>query len=230
MKAKPRIIIDHLIRIVRSSDFYGSNFALYDLSPPSTSSSSSSPSTISFNDGSSAYSALLRTVLFGPDCGVVSPSTPDGRGSSPSRNIFRFKTESRRPYRSISPYDFDGALPPEGPSVTKLCDLGAGDSVCSVGWAQRGTHLAVGTNNGKVEVLRECNHVNPQDEEEGNIFLNSRTNDEDLMIAQLQKVSSVLIEKAKVNAEHEILEIGCGWGTLAIEVVKRTASPSQRSN
>ena len=38
--------------------------------------------------------------------------------------------------------------------VTKLCDLGIDDSVCSVGWAQRGTHLAVGTNNGKVQVSR----------------------------------------------------------------------------
>ncbi|KAK1283911.1 Protein FIZZY-RELATED 2 [Acorus calamus] len=197
--------------------------------PPSTSSSSSSPSTIadggsggaSINDGSSAYSALLRTVLFGPDCGVVSPSTPEksphGRGSSPltppRRNIFRFKTESRRPYRSISPYDFDGALPgvvsppskaprkvPRSPfkvldapalqddfylnlvdwsshnvlavglrncvylwnacssKVTKLCDLGVGDSVCSVGWAQCGTHLVVGTNNGKVEVRDMLGH------------------------------------------------------------------------
>jgi len=36
--------------------------------------------------------------------------------------------------------------------VTKLCDLGVDDSVCSVGWAQRGTHLAVGTNLGKVQV------------------------------------------------------------------------------
>ncbi|GAB4856952.1 Fizzy- protein [Ancistrocladus abbreviatus] len=36
--------------------------------------------------------------------------------------------------------------------VTKLCDLGVDDSVCSVGWAQRGTHLAVGTNNGKVQI------------------------------------------------------------------------------
>ncbi|CAN1789127.1 Protein FIZZY-RELATED 2 [Linum perenne] len=35
--------------------------------------------------------------------------------------------------------------------VTKLCDLGIDDSVCSVGWAQRGTNnLAVGTFNGKV--------------------------------------------------------------------------------
>ncbi|MBA0703195.1 hypothetical protein Goari_020433 [Gossypium aridum] len=31
--------------------------------------------------------------------------------------------------------------------VSKLCDLGIRDSVCSVGWAQCGTHLAVGTNN-----------------------------------------------------------------------------------
>ncbi|XP_061348206.1 B-type cell cycle switch protein ccs52A isoform X2 [Gastrolobium bilobum] len=36
--------------------------------------------------------------------------------------------------------------------VTKLCDLGIEDSVCSVGWAQRGTHLAVGTRNGKVQI------------------------------------------------------------------------------
>ncbi|KAK1264872.1 Protein FIZZY-RELATED 2 [Acorus gramineus] len=139
---------------------------------------------------------------------MVSSSTPEKSPLTPPiRNIFRFKTGSRRPYRSISPYDFDGALPgvvsppPKAPrkvprspfkvldapalqddfylnlvdwsshnvlavglgncvylwnacssKVTKLCDLGADDSVCSVGWAQRGTHLAVGTNNGKVEI------------------------------------------------------------------------------
>uniref|UniRef100_A0A0C9RQJ4 TSA: Wollemia nobilis Ref_Wollemi_Transcript_1927_2333 transcribed RNA sequence n=1 Tax=Wollemia nobilis TaxID=56998 RepID=A0A0C9RQJ4_9CONI len=36
--------------------------------------------------------------------------------------------------------------------VTKLCDLGANDSVCSVGWTQRGTYLAVGTNIGEVQI------------------------------------------------------------------------------
>ncbi|WOL10618.1 protein FIZZY-RELATED 2 [Canna indica] len=36
--------------------------------------------------------------------------------------------------------------------VTKLCDLGVDDSVCSVGWAQRGNYLAVGTNLGKVQI------------------------------------------------------------------------------
>lgn len=36
--------------------------------------------------------------------------------------------------------------------VVKLCDLGIDDSVSSVGWAQRGTHLAVGTSNGKIQV------------------------------------------------------------------------------
>ncbi|KAI8581912.1 hypothetical protein K450DRAFT_229866 [Umbelopsis ramanniana AG] len=34
--------------------------------------------------------------------------------------------------------------------VTKLCDLGPGDSVTSVNWTQRGSHVAVGTNNGSV--------------------------------------------------------------------------------
>lgn len=28
--------------------------------------------------------------------------------------------------------------------------------------------------------------------------------------------------KAKIDKTHEILEIGCGWGSLAIEVVKQT--------
>ncbi|KAL6998084.1 cyclopropane-fatty-acyl-phospholipid synthase, partial [Sarracenia purpurea var. burkii] len=27
---------------------------------------------------------------------------------------------------------------------------------------------------------------------------------------------------ARISEEHEILEIGCGWGSLAIEAVKRT--------
>ncbi|KAM3575661.1 hypothetical protein VYU27_002407 [Nannochloropsis oceanica] len=37
-------------------------------------------------------------------------------------------------------------------SVTKLCDLGEDDSVTSVAWTQRGTHLAVGTNTGEVQM------------------------------------------------------------------------------
>eukprot|EP00262_Sarcandra_glabra_P015120 TRINITY_DN4593_c0_g2_i1.p1 TRINITY_DN4593_c0_g2~~TRINITY_DN4593_c0_g2_i1.p1 ORF type:complete len:678 (-),score=92.22 TRINITY_DN4593_c0_g2_i1:579-2612(-) len=44
---------------------------------------------------------------------------------------------------------------------------------------------------------------------------------EDLKVAQLRKFS-LLIEKARINGKHEILEIGFGWGSLAIEVVKRT--------
>ncbi|KEH42686.1 putative cyclopropane-fatty-acyl-phospholipid synthase [Medicago truncatula] len=45
--------------------------------------------------------------------------------------------------------------------------------------------------------------------------------DEDLKEAQMRKIS-LLIEKARIEKKHEILEIGCGWGSLAIEVVKRT--------
>ena len=36
--------------------------------------------------------------------------------------------------------------------VTKLCDLGSDDCVTSVSWTQRGTHLAVGTNKGEVQI------------------------------------------------------------------------------
>ncbi|KAJ8632651.1 hypothetical protein MRB53_025987 [Persea americana] len=191
-----------------------SNFDLFNISPPSTSYANR-------EDGSGAYSALLRTVLFGPDLHApISPVTPEKLSGdwpgingihspiTPSRNIFRFKTESQRssPY-SVSPVGFDGTLPGVIPSppktprkvprspykvldapalqddfylnlvdwssnnvlavglgncvylwnacsskVTKLCDLGMDDGVCSVGWAQRGTHLAVGTTLGKVQI------------------------------------------------------------------------------
>ncbi|RYR38093.1 hypothetical protein Ahy_A09g043051 isoform G [Arachis hypogaea] len=50
------------------------------------------------------------------------------------------------------------------------------------------------------------------------IFLNE---DEDLKTAQMRKLS-LLIEKARIDKKHEILEIGCGWGGLAIEIVKQT--------
>lgn len=36
--------------------------------------------------------------------------------------------------------------------VTKLCDLGEADSVTSVAWTQKGTHLAVGTRSGDVQL------------------------------------------------------------------------------
>ncbi|CAD7962745.1 unnamed protein product [Amoebophrya sp. A25] len=36
--------------------------------------------------------------------------------------------------------------------VTKLCDLGGEDTVTSVSWTQRGTHLAVGTHSGDVQI------------------------------------------------------------------------------
>ncbi|XP_064992164.1 uncharacterized protein LOC103974893 isoform X3 [Musa acuminata AAA Group] len=48
-----------------------------------------------------------------------------------------------------------------------------------------------------------------------------KTEHEDLKIGQLRKIS-LLIEKAQINDKHEVLEIGCGWGSLAIEVVKQT--------
>ncbi|XP_059653181.1 uncharacterized protein LOC132300200 isoform X2 [Cornus florida] len=48
-----------------------------------------------------------------------------------------------------------------------------------------------------------------------------KSESEDLKVAQMRKIS-LLIEKARISKKNEILEIGCGWGSLAIEVVKRT--------
>ncbi|KAJ0488736.1 putative cyclopropane-fatty-acyl-phospholipid synthase [Helianthus annuus] len=48
-----------------------------------------------------------------------------------------------------------------------------------------------------------------------------KRDDEDLKTAQERKISS-LIKKAKVDKNHEVLEMGCGWGAFAIELVKQT--------
>ncbi|CAI9093888.1 OLC1v1029481C1 [Oldenlandia corymbosa var. corymbosa] len=186
-----------------------SNFALFNLPPPSPSSTA--------DDSTNAYTALLRSALFGPDAaGVAPPPTPDklfgssdkgSQISSPNCNIFKYKTETRKSLHSLFPSGFDDQLPgvshspvktprkvPRSPykvldapalqddfylnlvdwsshnvlavglgncvylwhasssKVVKLCDLGIDDSVCSVGWAQRGTHLAIGTSNGKLQI------------------------------------------------------------------------------
>ncbi|KAL1212031.1 Protein FIZZY-RELATED 1 [Cardamine amara subsp. amara] len=173
----------------------GSNFALFDLA--------SSPNKDGKEDGPGSYASLLKNALFGPE-------TPEKRdvvtGFSPSRNIFRFKTETQRSLNSFLPFDSDESpgvcqSPVKSPrkiprspykvldapalqddfylnlvdwsaqnvlavglgncvylwnasssKVTKLCDLGGDDSACSVSWALRGTHLAIGTSTGTVQI------------------------------------------------------------------------------
>lgn len=201
-----------------------SSFALQERSPSSSAFANHGDTSGVREDGTAAYSILLRTELFGAETGPLSPSTPEkgmGFGSkelikgsplSPSKNMFRFKTSAgsapkpESPY-SLSPVGVDGALSgivtsprkaprkiPRSPykvldapalqddfylnlvdwsshnvlsvglgtcvylwsactsKVTKLCDLGPSDMVCSVGWTQRGTYLAVGTNLGEVQI------------------------------------------------------------------------------
>jgi hypothetical protein len=36
--------------------------------------------------------------------------------------------------------------------VTKLCDLGPHDGVCSVQWTREGSYISIGTNFGQVQV------------------------------------------------------------------------------
>ncbi|KVH91718.1 Quinonprotein alcohol dehydrogenase-like-superfamily [Cynara cardunculus var. scolymus] len=183
-----------------------SNFALFDISPPPPPPPADASRGEDNPSSSAAYTALLRTALFGSDLGfLVPPGTPDKKSfpvtnSPASQNIFRFKSETRQSLHSLSPFGFDDQLPgvshspvkaprkvPRSPykvldapalqddfylnlvdwsshnvlavglgncvylwnacssKVTKLCDLGIDDSVCSVGWAQRGTSLALAT-------------------------------------------------------------------------------------
>lgn len=45
--------------------------------------------------------------------------------------------------------------------VTKLCELSHHDSITSVSWSQRGTHLSVGTSSGETQIwdAAHCKHV-----------------------------------------------------------------------
>lgn len=45
--------------------------------------------------------------------------------------------------------------------------------------------------------------------------------DEPLELAQRRKIHNIL-DKAKIESHHHILDIGCGWGYLAMEAVKTT--------
>ncbi|KAI3707067.1 hypothetical protein L6452_25259 [Arctium lappa] len=78
-----------------------SNFALFPISSSSSSSSSSSAN----------YTALLRNALFGSDLGFLPPTTPHKNNISVSRNIFRFKSETRQSLHSLSPFGVDNQLP-----------------------------------------------------------------------------------------------------------------------
>lgn len=99
-----------------------SNFALFNL--PNSSSNASS------DDSNSAYTNLLKSALFGPECvSGFQPVTPEkynsggrfgGRSSSsgsvfqtspPNCNIFKYKTETRKSLHSLSPFGFDDQLP-----------------------------------------------------------------------------------------------------------------------
>ena len=85
----------------------GSNFALFDIPTPTNSAVEGR------EDSSSTYTTLLRTALFGPDAGVVPPVTPEKRSlpTPPSRNIFRYKTETRQSMHSLWPFMLDDVVP-----------------------------------------------------------------------------------------------------------------------
>ncbi|KAJ7539437.1 hypothetical protein O6H91_11G092700 [Diphasiastrum complanatum] len=221
---------DRFIPSRSSSNFTGIGWL--EKSPSGT---SPAPGTDAREDGSAAYTMLLRSELLGSDAGHFSPSAPEksngllardqtGSPLSPAKNLFRFKSDPRSsavalwsesPY-SASPINYDAAVPGMASSpraaarkisrspykvldapalqddfylnlvdwsshnilavglgtcvylwnastskVTKLCDLGPGDGVCSVGWSQRGTYLAIGTNVGDVQIwdVTRCKRV-----------------------------------------------------------------------
>ena len=49
----------------------------------------------------------------------------------------------------------------------------------------------------------------------------SQDPDESLETAQRRKVHNI-IDKARISSSHHVLDIGCGWGDLAMEAVEKT--------
>jgi cell division cycle 20-like protein 1 (cofactor of APC complex) len=81
--------------------------------------------------------------------------------------------------------------------VTKLCDLGPADSVTSVSWTQRGSHVAVGTNNGSVliwdaEKCRKLRTMSGHTSRVGKYFdLHHRCSIEDRLISGIHRFISM---------------------------------------
>lgn len=121
-----KLVVSSVYRRPSSAAAYGdsfipsrssSNFALFNL-----------PNSTTSDGNSSAYTTLLKSALFGPQCvgGVnfFQPLAPekfrrfgDGNGdgsflqiSPPNCNIFKYKTESKKFLRSRSLFDFDDQL------------------------------------------------------------------------------------------------------------------------
>ncbi|XP_052620626.1 uncharacterized protein LOC111891255 isoform X1 [Lactuca sativa] len=84
--------------------------------------------------------------------------------------------------------------------------------------------------NSVTQALRNISHHYDLSNEFFSLFLDEtmtyscalfKSEDEDFKVAQMRKISS-LIKKARVDKDHQVLDIGCGWGSLAIEIVKQT--------
>ena len=119
----PKLLASSYRRPSSSRTIYGdrfipsrssSNFALFNL-----------PNSTSNHDSTSPYNNLLKSALFGPEC--LQPSTPQKSSSSsrnsinatdfltspPNCNIFKYKTETKKPLHSLTPFGFD----PHGPTA-----------------------------------------------------------------------------------------------------------------
>ncbi|XP_020573328.1 uncharacterized protein LOC110019824 [Phalaenopsis equestris] len=103
--------------------------------------------------------------------------------------------------------------------------------LCTAGIASAKYYLQhISTKNSISQAIHNISQHYDQSNEFFSLFLDERMQyscpifknaNEGLEDAQLRKIS-VLIDKANIDAKHEILEIGCGWGGFAIEVVKQT--------
>ena len=81
-----------------------SNFALFNISFPQPSATAGiSPGCGGKEDNPSAYAALLRNALFGPQ----TPDKKDWGAGAAGQNIFRYKMETRQSLHSLSPFGFD---------------------------------------------------------------------------------------------------------------------------
>ncbi|KAG6536225.1 hypothetical protein ZIOFF_001275 [Zingiber officinale] len=96
----------------------------------------------------------------------------------------------------------------------------------SLGLAEKRKKLMTKDETSKKQKLIQSSKTSILSNELFNLFMDEtmtyscaifKTQNEDLKTAQLRKIS-LLIKKGK----HEVLEIGCGWGSLAIEIVKQT--------
>ncbi|KAL5569062.1 hypothetical protein UlMin_025637 [Ulmus minor] len=160
------------------SELFGSDFGCFSPAGGNQSSSPMSPSKnmLRFKTDHSGPSSPYSPSIFGQDSGfsseVSTPPKPPRKVPKTPHKVLDAPSLQDDFYLNLVDWSSQNVLAvglgtcvylwsASNSKVTKLCDLGPNDGVCSVQWTREGSFIAVGTNLGQVQVWdgTQCKRV-----------------------------------------------------------------------